>query len=284
LMPCAALIGQTLLHQPKRAERRWLLLVLVLPIASLLPETFQLQTTLQRPYTYAAMQRWFEENMPDGSIIWTSEVDPYNSLSRYDRGYSGYKNFDAILGVSAENTRTMAEADYLYVTEHALANYTHLAYPLVKFIGGEPYREPDLYVYLAKPLPQPQTTLFQNSTSSLILHGLEAQRSKTHVTTESYWSAPHPPDRIYSYLLYVSPRHDPGVVLAQVDGQLGQRPTHTWADPNELLRGEMAALQLPELTPGEYTAWLILYSWETGERFKLADQREALTVLEWVAG
>lgn len=294
LIPVAALIGRVIFvpltyyregmarHAPtEKTSRLWMGIALALPMIALLPETIAYQTYMQRPLTYTAMQYWFEENIPENSRIWTIHIDPYVSLSRYDRGYSGFKNFDVVFAPNniAENGITITKMDYLYLTEDDLWIVQNQSYPLVKHIGGTPYRGPDLYIYRAHPLPNPQAAVFTNSTTRLVLRGIQAEKSAAQVTVESYWQAVNAPDRIYSYSLYLSPTDDSTDSLAQMDGQLGHRPTNTWVDPEELLRGDLMPLTLPELTPGDYTVWLVLYSWETGERFVLADGTDRLPVL-----
>ncbi len=293
LIAAAAWIGQVLfsknhavkdtLYRVSTARISYLWMMMLLPILALLPETIAYQTYMQRPFTYTAMQHWFEDNIPENSLIWTTHIDPYVSLARYDRGYSGFKNFNVVFAPDnrTENGLTIADMDYLYLSDEDLSRFPDNPYPLVKHIGGYPYREPDLYIFRAHPLPNPQETLFSNSSTQLILRGIQAEKTNTQITVESFWQAPIQPDKIYSYSLYLSPTNDPSQSLAQMDGELGQRPTHTWFDPDELLRGDMLPLDLPELVAGDYTVWLVLYSWETGERFVLEDGLDRLPVLEF---
>jgi hypothetical protein len=284
LIAAAAFIGRIIFAQAAtKPVTRWYGLALALPILALLPETIVYQTYMQRPFTYTAMQHWFEENIPENSRVWTTHVDPYVSLARYDRGYSGFKNFDVVFAPDniAENGLTLAEMDYLYLTDTDLQHFPDNPYPLVKHMGGYPYREPDLYIFRAQPLPNPQATVFSNSSTQLILRGIQTEKTTEAILVESFWQSSTLPAKVYSYSLYLAPTHDPSQVLAQVDGQLGHRPTNTWGDSQELLRGEMQPLDLPELAAGDYTVWLVVYSWETNERFVLDNGLDRLPVLRF---
>jgi hypothetical protein len=167
---------------------------------------------------------------------------------------------------------------YLYLSESDLSHWPlsdgwesldH--YTRIKTIGGSGFNPPELSIYLPYLLPNAQETAFTLGDVRLVLCGLDVQTDNS-VQVTSYWQADSGrPPRDYSYVIYVTPEDEPSNLQGQIDGGLGQRPTSTWDDPTEILRGEMQPLALDSLPTGEYVVWLALYDSQTGERFSLAD-------------
>jgi hypothetical protein len=288
----AALAGQTLLRQPRP---RWQMIVIfALPVLTLLPDIASYWTISHTPYSFAIAQTWFEENIPEGSLIWMESAEAYTSLSRYDKGYSGFKSFPAYFAQDYINRASEVDFDevaYFFLTEDDIGRWSAVSgwqplnvYPLIKHIGGAEMLKPDLYIYSAKPMPNPQQTAFVNpSGTRIVLRGMNITPAETQVSVESYWQADETqPSVDYSYTIYLTPADDPANVLAQRDGQLGHRATSSWYDPEEILRGEIAPLDLPaDLAAGDYTVWLAIYYWETGERLLLDDGTNALNIYDF---
>ncbi len=292
IWPAAALffVAFAALIAPLLRGRRLLLVgAIALPLFIGAPELLSYLSSLQRPYTYALAQEWFEENVPDGSVLWIEGFLNYRSLSRYEAGYTGYKDFGLIYGRERGEWDGSFEVDYLYLTESqreqwpmtpgwpALEQYT-----LVKRIGDEAMNREVLYIYSTDPLASQQETPFLGEQTTLRLRGIELVQEGRTLLVPSYWQAPDAPPAVdYSYTLYLTPPDDPADVVLQQDAGLGQRPTSTWVDPEEVLRGGIAPITLPDDLPaGEYAVWLGIYYWETGERLTLDDGRAALRIGE----
>lgn len=259
-----------------------------LPLLVGLPEMVSYVASLQRPYTYTYAQQWFEENIPDGSTLWIEGFLNYRSLSRYEAGYPGYKNFAPVYGRDMEAWDNSFTIDYLYLTEAQRDNWPMTPgwgaldqYTLIKQIGDESMNREVLYVYTTDLLAGQQQTRLGGA-DTLILRGIDLVQEGRTLMVPSYWQAPDAAPTVdYSYTLYLTPPDNPRSVVFQQDAGLGQRPTSTWVDPGEVLRGEIAPLTLPEdLSPGEYTVWLGVYYWQTGERLTLDDGSTALRIGE----
>jgi hypothetical protein len=111
----------------------------------------------------------------------------------------------------------------------------------------------------------------------LTLRGIQADPTGSEIDVMSFWQANAvQPQHDYSYSLYLTPSGEPTNVVAQRDGGLGQRPTSTWSDPEEILRGEMQPLTYENLPTGDYDLWLVIYDSGTGQRFALENGETAL--------
>ncbi len=261
---------------------------ILLPLVIGLPELATFAYNVQRPYTYLLAQNWFEQNIPDGSIIWIEGFLNYRSLSRYEAGYSGFNNYGQIYGSDRERWNDDFPIDYIYLSEpevrawpetpgwEPLANFT-----LIKRIGNEGMNRDALYIYTTDTLASQQETLFHGS-STIELRGIDVQQGDRTLFVSSYWQAPeNTPPVDYSYTLYLTPLDAPDALLAQSDAALGHRPTSTWSDPEEVLRGSIQPFTVPDDVPaGEYALWIGIYYWETGERLTLDDGSGAYFVGE----
>lgn len=282
-------VGQAWLRPPRRAAWQTAAIVL-LPLVTLLPDIATYLARSASPYAFTVAQRWFEQNIPDGSVLWMESGNAYTSLSRYDRGYSGYKNFVALLGqtIPEISEAEKARVQYIYLTEDDLPTWPVTKgwlplenYPLLKrFSSEQGYIGPDLYVYLAHPLPHPQRTVFSDGQTRLALRSLEVQEQAAQLIVNTYWQADEKrPEKIFCYGMYLLPAGATEGVLAQRDGPLGNRTTETWDDRDELIRGEFAPVDLPDdLAPGTYTLWLAVYNCETVERLLLDDGANWLAI------
>ena len=138
------------------------------------------------------------------------------------------------------------------------------------------YGGPKLYIYATAPLSNLQETYFQNSETTLLLRGLESNRDNNQLYFQTWWQAPaSAPKRDYSYFIHITTADDPTNIITQVDGQLGNRPTSTWTDSQEILSAPLQTITLPsDLPNGEYVARFGVYYWEDGERFHLVDNSD----------
>ncbi len=287
LIPFSAVIITATLprHRPKGTVL-WTWVAVIAPVVGLAPGSLSRVVTLQRPSTYTVAQRWFEENIPDGAVLWVQSPQARRSLNRYEAGYPGFKTFNMVyLEEQSTWEGDPGEIYYLFLREEDLAQWpTHLArppldeLPVIKMFGGPSLRGSTLYVYAPEPFTNPLGVTFQDQTTQLVLEDLTVRQDGSRIHVDSYWRAPSPPPLDYSYLLHLTPADDPLVILAQQDGQLGHRRTSTWTDPAELLRGNMAPLLLPDLPPGEYALLVGAYYWETNTRLTLDDGRDRLEV------
>lgn len=285
-IPVLAALFSTVLERRKWGG--WGLLCAALVLLWGTPELARRIQAYHQPYTYEIAQQWFEENIPDGSVLWVEGFFNYRSLSRYDAGYAGFKEYGALYAQDFPNWEGGAgPVDYIYLAESERETWPSVAswpalseFTLIKRIGDEAMNRETLYIYSTDPLASQQATPFRSGDVELTLRGIALRREGDTLHVPSYWqSTGSPPPHDYSYTLYLTPEDEPQTVIAQQDAGLGQRPTSTWTDSEEVLRGEIAPLQLPEgLDEGPYTLWLGIYYWETGERLLLDDGAAAYRV------
>ena len=272
IIPCFAIvIGYALAGKPRS---RWLLsAATVLSIGTLVPGSISQIVDGRKIITFALAQAWFEENVPEGSLLWMEGLEPYRSLGRYERGYPGYKNFETIYGREATDLQIDPHlVDYVYLDEQAVAQWpTNPIWPpldqltLLKQIGGDGLDGPVLSIYSTVSIPEPQNIAFHSlSNSELLLWGYRVQQNDSQLVIDTFWQAPDGvPPADYSYNLYLAPEDNPQNVVITHDAQLGLRRTSTWDDPDERVKGNIAPVSLDNLESGDYTVWLIVYFWET---------------------
>lgn len=275
---------------PRLFQRLGTLCVLVAG-AALVPATVERLNIWHLRSPFQEAQGWFETNIPSGTHLWMDGVDAFTSLSRYDRGYSGYNDYPAYF---AGDYPTVSDAvrqtvQVIYLTEEERARWPRSAgwqsldeMILLKRIGGTGYNPPNLYVYLNQALPQAQATAFSAGDVRLLLRGYDYVVQDGQVSVESYWqNAGIIPPIDYAHTLYLTPSDNPNQALAQVDGQLGYRRTSTWDDADEILRGASSGLVLPEGLPaGTYHLYLAVYDWRDVTRLSLADGTTAFRLAE----
>lgn len=288
LIPVFASVVVIAFQRP--AFPRWLRVgAILLPIVAWLPQTLASIADLTRPHKYVAAQRWFEENVPADKRIWIYGYRTYVSLSRYEGGYQGYKDFPVTY--EDEQIRWPQDADrvdYLYIDrgefEDWLAGRNHPPlehFTLVKSFQDPSYYGDDLFIYRIAPLPNPLQITFRQDDIAFNLRGWDVKQDKDAISIETYWQTIGArPTRDYSLFLHLTPIDDPTTIVAQYDTQLGQRPTSTWDDPQELLTGNPARLSLAGLPSGPYALRLGIYYWETLTRFTLDDGQDALLLTE----
>jgi hypothetical protein len=259
---------------------KWI--VLSLPILWLIPVTIAQIQDLTRPHTYALAQAWFEENAPEETLLWTEGYETNRSLSRYEAGYSGFNTYSTMYASDiAQDERTwdgdFEQVDYIFLNEVEKQTWSLVDgvpslqdLPLLKKIGDSSTRGPALYIYGSTLLPNPQTTYFQNSETILRLRGVESIRENNQFHFWTWWQASETaPNRDYSYFIHITPVDDSTTILAQIDGQLGSRPTSTWTDSHEILSVPLQNITVPpDLPEGEYAVRFGIYYWEDGERFR----------------
>ena len=293
LVAGTALISQAYLSQ------KWLKwLSVLIAVLWLLPANLRQTTEMTQVHNYRLAQVWFEENIPDNSQVWTEGYLTNRSLARYEAGYDGFKNFGFLYAPDiisrldedeAWNETTTTEFDYIYLSQTDLETY-----PLIegfvpldeltlikKFEGGDIYGE-TLYIYSPHPIPNTQETTLTNSETTLMLRGLSVEQQDNHLQIESYWQAPNnAPNLDYSYFIHLTSVDDPTTILAQADGQFGERRTSTWTDTTELLKGGIADFTLPEDLPAdEYSIRFGIYYWETFERFVQEDGQDFIELTQ----
>jgi hypothetical protein len=289
-LPAAAIFVPVVAALVARRIRSWRPMLQIgvglLFVVALLPDLATYALPLRLTNTYTEAQKWFEANIPDGSVIWMDHYDPYVSLSRYDKGYRGYKSFTGLY--APDNLTTTPElretVQYLYLRaeDEAVWPYSQGWQGLdqmtrIKTFSGPQYNTPYLSIYVPYALPNAQETHFTLGEVQLTLRGIAAEPSTNTITVTSFWQANSAqPPHDYSYGLYLTPSGNPTDVVAQKDGGLGHRPTSAWNDPNEILRGEMQPLTYENLPAGEYDLWLVIYDSSTGERFALENGETAL--------
>lgn len=236
-----------------------------------------------RPHTFTIAQRWFADNVPAGSVIWIESEPIYRSLSRYDGGYTGVPEFERVYLSNDEmlTAAVSATLDYAYLNAGQIVGWPRQdtlpprdALTLLKRFESATYLGEPAYVFTFDPVArQDRNIVWQSGDTTLILEGIAATRSPdgTTIDINSYWRVGAAlPSVDYSYMVYLAPFDDPTAVRLQHDGPLGQRRTSTWDDPDELLRGEIAPLGLPDDLPaGAYRLGLVVYYWATGERLRL---------------
>lgn len=215
-LPATSILMAVAAAMVARLMRSWSktiqLVVGVVCVAVLVPDlvSYALPLRLTNPYT--AGQKWFEVNVPDDSVIWMDTIDPFTSLSRYDKGYQGVKNFVGLYG--QDNTTTTPEVrarvEYLFLREQderlwpqsqgwqSLDQFTKL-----KTFGGPGYLSPSLSVYVPYTLPNPQETVFTLGDVQLVLRSV-AIKAETQILVESYWqaTAAQPYTRLLLFALY----------------------------------------------------------------------------------
>lgn len=89
------------------------------------------------------------------------------------------------------------------------------------------------------------------------------------VTVKTWWRALQPPERDYSYGLYL--RDASGAVVAQADGGLSadDKPTSQWT-PGDALRLATLTFTLPATLPPGCTLSLGIYDWQNPTRLRVA--------------
>lgn len=271
----AALVARLLVRWPGRMQ----LLIGLVCMGVLLPDLINYALVMRLPNPFTLAQKWFEENVPDNSVLWMESGDPYISLSHYDRGYRGFKTYSALFAqdVPKPTVEQRQSVDYLYLTSDDEARWPLTPgwenlnrYTRIKTFHGVADVIPSVAVYLPYALPHPQKTQWTLANTRLQLRGFDIRTQAGVVSVMSYWQAsPTAPTQDYSYSLYATPIDQPTQVLAQHDSGLGYRPTSTWTDPNEILQAEMAPLDTTGLTAGDYDLWVVVYNSQTGERFAL---------------
>lgn len=269
---------------------RWARIAAVaFPIVAWLPQTTAGIADLTRPHKYVAAQRWFEENIPADKRIWIYGYRTYVSLSRYEGGYQGYKDFPVTY--EDEQIRWPSSADqvdYLYINRaefpdwEAKRNHPPLeSFTLVKSFQDPALYGDDLFIYRIAPLPNPTEIYFRQGDIAFILRGWALTQEADALHLETYWQRGAAcPTRDYSLFLHLTPPDDPTVIIAQHDTQIGQRPTSTWDDPQELLSGSPASISLAGVASGVYALRMGIYYWETPTRFTLDDGTDALLLTE----
>jgi hypothetical protein len=294
ILPATAIFIPVAAALVTQLMRRWSnavqLVIGLLCVAVLVPDlvSYALPLRLTNPYTEG--QRWFEANIPDNSVIWMESLDPFKSLSRYDKGYRGYKSF---VGLYAPDYSNVTPEDHDRVQYLYLTAEDEKKWPLskgwepldeftkIKTIGGPNYNPPALSVYAMYTLPESRDTVFTRGNERLILRNLSIE-TENQGFVESFWQADAAqPSRDYSYSLYITPANEPSNVLAQHDDALGERPTSTWNDPTELVPATIGPIDVSSLAEGEYTLWLVIYDSQSGERFTLGDGSTALQLHTW---
>jgi hypothetical protein len=258
----------------KVSRTLWTVLAIVIAMVWGMPEAITTIQARNRPFTYGLAQVWFEENVPDESVLWVEDYRVYRALSRYEAGYSGYNNYGQLYAQDNIFEDSVDVVDYLFLEENDLAQIPDLnQYPLIKRIDNEGRNGASLYIYSTNKLANQQETAFIGQGVQLLLRGLTFQQEGRFITVQSYWQAPeNVPPHDYSYTLYLSPIEDDSKIVFQQDAGLGHRRTSTWNDPQELIRGNIAPITLADdLAKGDYHLWLGIYYWEDGERLLLED-------------
>lgn len=281
IIPClAVVVRRALVGKPRSG---WLLsAALILSVGVLVPRSINQIADGRKTNTYALAQAWFEENVPEQSLLWMDGLEPYRSLGRYERGYPGYKDFGTIYGHEATDLQIdPQQVDYVYLDEQAVAQWpTNPIWPpldqltLLKQIGGDGLDGATLSIYSTVSIPEPQNIAFYGTsnpdTRVLLLWGYRIEQSDSQLVVDTFWQAPDDvPLEDYSYSLYVTPDDDAQNVVIAHDAQLGLRRTSTWDDPNERVKGNLAPIALDGLESGDYTVWLVVYYWESMERLTL---------------
>ena len=235
---------------------------------------------LSLPYTFADAQFWAEDNLPDESVVWVESLFMLRSISRYEAGYSGFNNYGLMYAPVTE-WETVAEfVDYVYLADYDLWQWRNdPARPslddmlLIKEIDNSGHYGPVIYVYDPQAPEHMSRIHLEDSSNSLTLHSYDIQQDNHTLQMKSYWQAPDSrPSVDYSYVLYLTPVDEPETILFQQDAPLGHRPTSTWDDPGELIRGNIGPFTIPDdLTEDSYHLRLGIYFWETGARMQFED-------------
>lgn len=294
ILPATAIFIPVAASLVTQLTRRWPNAVQVaiglLCVAALVPDlvSYALPLRLTNPYTEG--QKWFEANISNDSVVWMESLDPFKSLSRYDKGYRGYKSFVGFHGPDYQtlDAEIHNQVQYLYLTEDDEKRWPLLQgwegleqFTKIKTIGGPSYNPPALSIYLTHPLPNPQHTAFTLGDVRLTLRSTSIEMGDA-IVMETFWQADAvKPPRDYSYSLYITPADEPGNVLAQQDGALGQRPTSTWDDPTELLPATIGPVDISSLSDEMKSLWLVIYDSQTGQRFALDDGSTARLLQTW---
>lgn len=266
---------------------KWLAVALICIFAFV--ETSQVIYRMNLPYTYVEAQFWVEENLPDESVVWLESHFMFRSISRYEAGYSGFNNY----GLMYAPTITWREAepylDYVYLADYDLPLWdrdeTRPAldeFLPIKQIDNTGYYGPIITIYDPRPFENRSLIVLEDSLNTLALRAYDLEQDSRSIHLMSYWQAPETqPTLDYSYVVYLTPLDDLGTVIYQQDASLGHRRTSTWTDPDELLRGDIAPIIIPDEIPsGSYQLYLGVYYWETGERMVFDDGNISLHIAD----
>lgn len=265
--------------------------IIAVAMLTLLPATLTQHQRLQGVYTYRLLQEWVEGNIPAESPLIVSDGHLHRTLNRYEGGYDGYNFYPVYLATDARLDvpwqGDFNDFDYAIIQEPYLETWPRVdawkdtdEMLLIKQFGGEELKGERIYIYDTESMPVLQTT-FQSGNFAVNLHSYSVRQYENHLEVASYWQSESAVPVELSYALHLTPS-DGVMPVAQQDGSLGHRPTWTWDDPQELIRGNMTDLTLPDaLQPGDYMLWLIVYYWETGERLQLPDGTERLALLSF---
>lgn len=221
---------------------------------------------------------------PEGKIYILSGQEERWTRHVWDRtegGYNGATAFEFIhLGDPARfDPRDLYEnrdIAYLFLSEGNIGQFPDLPdylddLMLLKTFAPAPGTERKSYFYRMVP---PEVTVNERFADGITLVGydLAGTASGESIMFRPFWQAFEAPNANYSMYVHLRPTDDPTAMIAQADGSPvnGTRLTPTWQDPDEILVGDPVTLTLPdELTAGDYTLWVGLYDFTSGERLAL---------------
>ncbi len=237
---------------------------------------------------------WSDASLPPDGKILTSPDSEMRDL--WNRPYSGYNGSTSFEWVFDENPAHSAPRDffdqgvvYLAATSVDLngsfrdaADQAFLdELMLLKVVPPGPAVDYSTFFYRMLP-PQHEADALFGDQIALVGYDLSTNQVQAGdlLTLRPYWQALRTPDNNYSLFIHLLPADSPQPV-AQFDGSPAseRRLSLTWDDPNEILIGTQAALNVPaDLPPGDYRLALGLYDFVTGARLMLADGRDYFEV------
>jgi hypothetical protein len=294
-------------RDPTKRETHYLptlvcLIIGVIWIAPILPNTLSIVQERTRPDTRAALADWslpiltepYETILQDSRDERTFVRDRagYRGLWQWQRWEDPFQQSVEAWRAEGVNWLMATQKSYTHITETDEGRAWASDILFLKSFPpeGEIWRGPALRFYRLTP---PMNTTDVTWAQSVHLMGYDLTKNGSAWTNETlsmqpgaalaftgYWQALQTPATDLHLFMHVRPADDLTQVVAQLDGlPVEMRPTTTWNDPHETLIGTTYSLTWPDLPEGDYVLIIGVYDLATGARLLTDDGADGWSVL-----